>query len=212
MARFMPLAYVARWWERRGRGGFSCREADRRRRGRKTGIAQFSSADAGGIITQMLALRVDKWLRVGSGFVLLLFLVAQEKVCPWLVNPAGKAAPRPRATTADPTRQPTPEKRAKPSVPLLLADAPAPRWPASWAQTTLRQTTGARDGVVSRGPRDRATGHLAPLLAAVGDSLAWHRFQQPLAALDSILPLRDLCSPVDPAVRTCLCRTGPPRA
>jgi hypothetical protein len=158
----------------------------------------------------MLALRVDKWLRVGSGFALLLFLVAQEKVCPWLVNPAGKAAPRPRATTSDPTR--TPDKREKPPVPLLLADAPAPRWPASWAQTTLRQPTGARDGAVGRGPRDHATGQSAPLPAAVGDTLAWHRFQQPLAALDSRLPLRNSCSPVDPAVRTCLCRTGPPRA
>lgn len=158
----------------------------------------------------MFALRVDKWLRVGSGFALLLFLVAQEKVCPWLVTPATKAAPRPRATTSDPAG--TPEKREKPAVPLLLADAPAPRWPASWAQTTLRQPAGARDGAVCCGPRDHAAGHSAPLQAAVGDALAWRCFQQPLAALDARLPLRDSCSPVDPAVRTCLCRTGPPRA
>jgi hypothetical protein len=182
----------------------------RRRAERKTDLARFTSAARYGIIYGMLAMRVDKWLRVGSGLVLLLFVVAQEKVCPALVNPAGKATPRSRANTTDPPR--TPGKREKTPVPLLLADAPAPRWPASWAQTTLRQTTGARDGIVSCGPRDSVTGQPAPPLAATGDSLAWHRFQQPLAALDSILPLRDSRTPVDPAVRACLHRTGPPRA
>ena len=106
---------------------------------------------------EMLTLRVDKWLREGSGVGLLLLLVAQEKVCPWLLMPPPPGVQRwcaASAPAADACKRS--EKRTKPTLPCILPDAPAPRWPAGWSQTTIRQTTGVRDGVLTCGQKDRS--------------------------------------------------------
>jgi hypothetical protein len=155
----------------------------------------------------MLSLRTDKWVRVGCGLGILLLLAAQEQFCPWLSNPPQQqpgADPPPGAAKK-------PNKRPKPDLSLVLRDTPPLSKPAAWAQTTLRQTIGDRDGVVSSGLRNPPVVGGASL--AVGAVLpGWHDLQTPLAT-GSVIKLRDSrVPPPHPAVYTCITRTGPPRA
>ncbi len=148
----------------------------------------------------MLIFRVDKWLRVGSGLAVLLLLAAQEKLWP--------APPPEAADDAKPGKNPA-DKDKHPRLPVLqlLPDAPAPRWPAQWGQALSRETTGARDGVHTRGPREIASA--GPLQATPAEPAYWHVFRltpEP-GALLSQSPAR---APAAPAVLTAICQTGPP--
>ena len=164
-------------------------------------------------MTGMFTMRMDKWVRVGSGFGLLLLLLAQEKVCPWLLATPGKSKPNTHAATPPSSEADrTQKKQDKKNLPHVLPDAPAPRWPASWSQTTLRQTTGARDGVVSRGRRDSAPSRSAWASNVGGDRWAWHRLLEPVEPVGMLQSTARSSVPVDPAVRTCISRTGPPRS
>lgn len=154
----------------------------------------------------MFTLRLDKSLRVACGVGLLWLLVVQEKLCPWLLTPpdqpesavaAGSAAKPP----------PTRDKRAKPRLPHILPDTPLSRWPAGWFHHTLRQTPGDRDGVVSCGQQHPSPTERPP--AVGGDGLAWQCFQCPSEMVGLVLHVA-LRADVDPAVRTCISRTGPP--
>jgi hypothetical protein len=158
----------------------------------------------------MLTLRLDKWTRVVTGLGLLLLLVAQEKVCPWL------------ATSARFVTTPEPEKKGPPTkhdqekrhhtrqiLPHVVWDATPARWPLAWTPAGLRHSTGAREGVVSCG-QERPTLGADTARLADGDLHDWLRL------LQADIPLRPL-SPValtripDPAVRTSIHPTGPPR-
>ncbi len=168
----------------------------------------------------MSRLWADKWMRIGSGLGLLLLAMASEKVCPWLHNPV--SAPQSGASAGqkvasansdaqpapvDGAAKPKPDKPKRQPLPQISPDAPAPRWPVVWGQALARETTGARDGVLTRGPRDVAA---QPALPAMSNWLAWLRLQldrEPLAHL-SQGPVR---VPVASAVLTALCPTGPPR-
>lgn len=159
----------------------------------------------------MPSLRVDKWMRVGAGFGLLLLLAAQEKVCPWLLAPPSESDPNAAAPQPpQPDGDEGPGKRGAKRLPYVLPDATAPRWPAAWNQTTLRQTTGWHDGVVSCGQRDPSAGGSAPVQGTRPDRWAWHCFLQPVQPRGLIERLDSAVTPTDPAVRTSISRTGPP--
>lgn len=161
-------------------------------------------------MAEMLALRVDKWVRVGSGLGLLLLLVAQEKVCPWLFTVPSR--PEPEAVTSQPASDESKaaKKRANKRLPHILPDAPAPRWPGAWGQLTFRSTNGDRDGFVNGGRNDQ-NGDDSPVSVAVGsDPTAWRCF--PSYDPASLISLRIFFVPsADPALRTCISHTGPPR-
>jgi hypothetical protein len=154
----------------------------------------------------MLSLRTDKWVRVGCGLGILLLLAAQEQFCPWLSNPPQQQ----KGAEPPPGEAQKPNKRPKPDLSLVLRDTLPPPKPAAWAQTTLRQAIGARDGVVSCGLRNPPVASNAPL--AAGEILpGWHSLQMPLAAGSVINPCNSRVPPPHPAVYTCITRTGPPR-
>lgn len=178
---------------------------------RESPAARLLPAAAGRYDTGMFPWRLDKSLRVACSLGLLWLLGVQEKLCPWLVATPQQidqqAAPR------DPASGPPaePEKRPKPRLPHVVPDTPALRWPAGWLDQTLRQTAGDRDGVVSCGKRDPSTRGAERLPAAAGDPLAWRALQwlgEPVGAVCEETPP----SGVGWAIRTCISRTGPPRA
>jgi hypothetical protein len=165
----------------------------------------------------MLTLRVVKWLRLSAGLGLLLLLAAQQKVCPWVFKVTGdkptesaeaESAPLPTAPDADSDADDA--RTNKRTLPHLLPDATAPRWPASAHQSTARQVTGARDGVVSCGEREpsrdpRTFGH--PACAVVPPWLdlraAWLERRVPIVTRSTVHR--------DPALHSAINRTGPPR-
>ena len=168
-----------------------------------------------GIMTGMLTSRADKWTRIAIGLNLLLLLVAQQKLCPWLMTPPREAKPDPPDTHQNQSHddRTDPEKPSN-DLPFLLPDteAPAPRWPASWNQARLRQTTGWHDGVVSCGELDPSESHSPTAEASLPDRWAWHRFLLPVEPCGlSPRPVGPTLT-TDPAVRTSISRTGPPRA
>jgi hypothetical protein len=158
----------------------------------------------------MFALRVDKWLRVVAGFGLLGLLVVQEKVWPWLLKAPGGPDTRAVAPGHASKTDPASEKRVKPGLPLILPDTPISRWPAGWLYQTTRHTAGDRDGVTSCGPQNPRSAGPQRLPALGADPLAWHCFQ---TAADgprcADLVTQQPCH-ADPAVHTCISRTGPP--
>ncbi len=158
----------------------------------------------------MFTWRVDKSLRIGAGLGLLLLLVAQEKVCPWLFTPLERGNPA-QADAPDapkPTQQSEQKEESKEqALPHVLPDAPAPRWPAAWSQLSLRETICTRDGV-------HACGGLRPAAVPAGDKEAhtvcnWRRLA--VRPFEWVLPYTGVeVHFVDPAVETELCRHGPP--
>jgi len=163
-----------------------------------------------GIMREMLSLRTDRCVRVGAGLGLLLLLAAQEKACPWLVTAPVKPERGTGAAPAPPGNEPKPHKRAKKSLPHLLPDTPTLRRSAATSQITLRQTAGARDGVVSCGQRDplSAGGNSATL--AGGDPYGWQLLLGAMRPAGWVLPPARDFRPMDAAVRTCIRPTGPP--
>ena len=173
----------------------------------------------------MLTLRMDKWLRVGAGCSVLLLLTAQQKLCPWLVDPpesteAQSAKTKPHilfdfltARASDPPPDEEPAKRTSPRLPYLLPDSAAatPRWSVSWNAAALRPAAGWRDGIVScGGPRPERGSSTQAAADVVG--LAWHVFLAPAEPVGVFTS----CSAasltrVHPAVGNSILRTGPPR-
>ena len=163
----------------------------------------------------MLTLRVSKCLRLVAGFGLLLLLMAQQKLCPWLVSPSSK--PQPGAATTASTNSEQDDaarKRESRRLPFLLPDtpAPAPRWASACSQVLLRHSTGWRDGVVSCGERSPSTGNSHAGQPVVADHWAWHRFLLPVEPRGLPQPPADVLTAIDPAVRTSISPTGPPVA
>jgi hypothetical protein len=152
---------------------------------------------------------MDRCVRMGAGLGLLLLLAAQEKVCPWLVTPPVEPERGTGAAPAAPGNEPKPHKRGKTSLPHLLPDTPTLRRSAATSQTTVRQTAGARDGVVSCGRRNPAPVGGSSTLAG-SDPCGWHLLLEPIRPGKWVLPpVRDF-RPMDAAVRTCIRPTGPP--
>jgi hypothetical protein len=159
----------------------------------------------------MFTLRLDKSLRVACGFGLLWLLVVQEKLCPWLLTPPSESDSAAITPGSAPQARPASDKRPKPRLPHILPDTPIPRWPVGWLQQTLRQAVGDRDGVVSCGQQNPGSRSSEPAPAADANLLGWRRFQC-LVQMAGPVSSGTASSPhVDPAVRTCICRTGPPR-
>jgi len=163
----------------------------------------------------MLTLRADKWLSVGAGFGLLLLISAQQRFCPWLMTtpppePGTEAAPAERTAGSSERSE---HKRPQSRLPYLLPDSNAatPRGTAGSSQAALRLRNGWCDGICSCGPRQALAGspNLPPAIPP--DHLAWHCFQQPVAP--PLLTVGERARPgADPAIATCIARTGPPRA
>ncbi len=203
----------------RYRGG-SGKAGERRAACRPTAPRRRLLAHRGrcGILSGMPYLRVDKWMRVGAGLGLGLLLAAQGKVWPWLLVPLERCDPEfvgpPAEAVANegsasrPHDERPADKRRK-GLPLLLPDnAPAPRWPV---HSLARRAGGARDGVVSCGPRRPSMGRGDGLIVAA-DPLAWHALLDPLERVWTARPAAGRVPPGDPAVRFCIRPTGPPGA
>jgi hypothetical protein len=155
---------------------------------------------------RMLSLWADKLARVGSGLGLLLLLAAQENVCPWLI--AQPATPPATPVSENPNEQP---KRPKPSLPLVLRDAPPRPKLAGWAHATMRQACGDRDGVVSCGSRNPQQDESGPQGVAA-NPLAWHALQSPVEP-NGVSVCAGGCRPKNElALRSCITPTGPPCA
>lgn len=161
----------------------------------------------------MLTQRVNKWLRIACGLGLLLLLVVQQKLCPWLVNPP----PEPGQRTTEPTALPLgesrlPQKHAATRLPFLLPGSPpsSPRWPTAWNQIALRHTMGWRDGVVASGAfraaRDTNDTHVSDQHAA------WYVWRLPRPTDTQFTPAgpQVVHATTDPTLRTSISRTGPP--
>jgi hypothetical protein len=160
----------------------------------------------------MFILRLDKSLRVACGVALLWLLVVQEKLCPWLLTPPSEPDSSAVAPGSAPRARPASEKRPKPRLPHILPDTLIPRWPAGSLQQTLRQAGDDRAGVVSCGQQHPGGRSSVPVTAADADLLGWRRFQCCVQVTGPVLPGGGLSPHVDPAVQTCICRTGPPRS
>ncbi len=163
-------------------------------------------------MTGMLTLRADKWVRIGAGGALLLLLLAQQKLCPWLLAPPAPADPAPaEADTATANEDKEEQQRQAARLPHLLPDAaaaPAPRWSASWDADRHRATTGWHEGVVACGPRDQG----APPTVAVSDEFNWHVFLCPVAPAQRASLVAGHVPAIHAVLITTILRTGPPLA
>jgi len=155
----------------------------------------------------MPKLRADKPLRVACGLGLLLLLAAHEKACPWLWIPPQADKPDAAAPPTDPADK-SPTKKAPKRLPHVLPEVAAPRWPTGWPAGASRPSD----------PRDQ-TGTPNPV--AGDDSVRllpantpirgwWLDFQPPAAPVACVAAAVVGGVPPDPAVQTCIRRTGPP--
>lgn len=159
----------------------------------------------------MLTSRLDRWMRVGAGCGLLLLLVAQQRLCPWLTT-APRDVDECVADAADTKSTTTDEettKRAIPQLPYVAAgmSAPLPRWSELNDQTTIRRTLGHHDGVQPCGP------HVGGSRDLSGDapSFATQWPVPPIAGPLVLRPQRARRTTVPLIVFDgTICRTGPP--
>ncbi len=168
-------------------------------------------------------------MRLGGGLGLLLLLVAQQKVCPWVLSApsastrarhaprsgpvagdAPRACPGPAGPASPAGKPPMPAQRQA-SISGLLVDAVPVRWPGLPNRATLEESVGWREGTVARGPLDTSTGSSAALPVAILPDLHWPAdHSDPCGRFLSIF--QGVSSPIrDPALSTVLLRTGPPR-
>jgi hypothetical protein len=157
--------------------------------------------------------RTDKWGCFVAGVGLVLLVVAQEKLCPWLALATPER--NVEAEAAAPERAPreadgddVPSKSRQP-LPHIVPDAPAPRWACAWHNYEERHTLGARDGVQQCGPRDIA----APACDAAGNAIdhtAWRRLEARHAALIPWRTRELTPRPIDPALGTSIWPVAPP--
>ncbi len=160
----------------------------------------------------MFGFRLDKLVRAICGLGMLWLLAAQEKVCPWLLTvPTAAGVNRPAAAPGSESTSPK-KKPAKKILPHVLPDATAPRWPAGWDTVAFRQTTGLRDGVTSCGQPDPTLSRVVGGAWAADATPGWKRDLRRLELHQWIRPGADLLVLIDPSVRFCLMRTGPPHA
>lgn len=153
-------------------------------------------------------MRADKPLRVACGLGLLLLLAAHEKVCPWLWTPP--QADKPDAAPPPDSSDRSPDKKAPKRLPHILPEVAAPRWPTGWPAGVARA-----DGPGGRSDaRSPDSGDGSVRLQLANDPIAgwWLDFQPPAAPVECVAVGVGRAVPPDPAVQSCLRRTGPPPA
>jgi hypothetical protein len=153
--------------------------------------------------------RFENPTRLGAAGSLLLLLIAQQKLCPWMVAPpeappdaAERCATQAPGDPADAEPRPAP----KPLL-YIVPDAPAPRWAPLWTAAAAGQSAGWHDGVISCGPPRGAIEFVAACPA--DPSRPWTRGEAFVA--QRAAPPPDLAQR-DPGLETCVIRTGPPDA
>ncbi len=155
----------------------------------------------------MPKLRADKPLRVACGVGLLLLLAAHEKVCPWLWTPPQADKPDAASPPTSPCDK-SPAKKAPKRLPHVLPEVAAPRWPTGWPAGIARDN-GPGGQSEARGPDSGDDSvRLLPTNAPVRGW--WLDFGPPATPRECVAVGVVRAVPPDPAVQSCLRRTGPP--
>lgn len=164
----------------------------------------------------MLLGRLDKWARLGAGLGVILLLVAQEKVWPWIARPQPTAdATQVAETQTPPASNPEPSDdsdqapHSKRVLPHLTLEAAFPRWASGFDAAARHEALQERDGVI-------AAGSLRPTATATpndtnDDVAALWRVQLVIQRLAAPATARAALPP-HPALHSVLQRTGPPVA
>jgi hypothetical protein len=168
----------------------------------------------------MLCIRADRVARFAAGAAFLLLLVAEAKVCPWLLLlPVAQETPHAEADGSDGAAAPgaeggepaePAEKRAV-NLAAWLPDVMPVRWPTHCSRVAHQELVGPRDGTVACGPL-RPCGVQTYPAGAADAAPSW---RAPLGLLpDPVLrPAQAGCQQIqDPAISIFLQRTGPPAA
>jgi hypothetical protein len=149
----------------------------------------------------MRSVRLDNTARLCAAGGLVLLIVAQQKLCPWLHTAIEIQTPGTGRDAADE------HGRKRVALPYVVPDVSAPRWSGAAQYSSVRQTVGSHDGVPRRGAQRPTTP--APD-GAILDALHW--------------PIMSLCPADDgervvaagaplrlhPALRSTISTTGPP--
>ncbi len=154
----------------------------------------------------MRSVRLDNTARLAAASGLLLLIIAQQKVCPWLLTPIEPVC----TSTSDASDQSTPgaPERKRASPPYVVPDVSAPRWSGASQFASARQTVGAQDGVPRRGAQPPTTPPTVD--ESILDASLW-----PLVAFTCIgdgecVALNDPLLRLHPALRSTIRPTGPP--
>jgi len=157
----------------------------------------------------------DNVVKISGGLAVLLLVAAEEKVCPWFVSPPSATRKTTNSaasgTTAPPApvEKPTPTKSAPLTVLSALPDAVLARWPGGPNRALPAETEAWHDGTVARGPVQPPPAERPA--AAERPLPSWLRFHILFPAVAATVPLTDWSPACDPALRSVLQRTGPPR-
>lgn len=149
----------------------------------------------------MRSVRLDNTARLCAAGGLMLLIVAQQKLCPWLRTPVETSAP----STGRDAREERGRKRA--ALPYVVPDVSAPRWSGAAQFSTARQAVGAHNGV----PRWGAQRPTPPAPDDTFVDVTHWPIPAPLGAHDGERlvaagqPMR-----LHPALRSTIRPTGPP--
>jgi hypothetical protein len=162
----------------------------------------------------MVGCRTHRLLRFSTGGALLLLLTAEAKAWPRLLAaPANRADPTISAGSPDPAaaqKQDRQRQRHRPAAAEMFPDAVPARMARGTELDAPGELAGRRAGAVASGIIGRGPDSSRWATPPAGSIAPWRQF---LRSADS-LPLDPTCRRhhvQDPAIRTVLCRTGPPR-
>jgi hypothetical protein len=168
----------------------------------------------------MLRTWADRVARLAAAAGFLLLLVAEAKVCPWLLLlPVASDTPHAEAERSEVAAAPLteegepvepPEQQAV-NLAAWLPDVLPVRWPTHCSRVAQQELVGPRDGTVACGPLHLSGQQTYPA-GADDPGAPWHATLQLLPDPVS-RPAQPGCQRIqDPAISIFLQRTGPPLA
>jgi len=162
------------------------------------------------IMAAMIVRQLSDWWRIGAGFGLA-WLLSTPHSAGNVVRACG-AGERVPGVQPEETRTvgQTSQRRPAPTLPYIVPDTPAPRWPNWWQQAAQRQTAGWRDGVTVCGQRGPHAPDRVGTQVAETQSFFWHRFAIPATPLWPALLWDGAFAVRTAALRSSILRTGPP--
>jgi len=162
------------------------------------------------MMAAMILRQLGDWWRIGAGFGLA-WLLSTPHGAGNVVRGCGarECVPGVQPQETRPGGQ-TSQRRSAPTLPYMVPDTPAPRWPNWWQQAAQRQTAGWRDGVTVCGQRGPHTSDQVGTLVAETDSLFWHRFGIFAVPLWPAVLWDESCAVRTAVLRSSIVPTGPP--